>query len=158
MHIMRYFLAFWRGLLQAPVWSAWSSAAFFAPSGQVIRAGRQDWLSGQAVRAGCQSRPSGQAIRAGCQNWLSGQGKQVSQLVENVDLALPADKGVDPGRVDVGVAEDIGKAGDIFFFLIIGDCKKMSEVVGENLVTEDSRGLAEGFHPVEDVAAVNGSA
>ena len=89
---------------------------------------------------------------------LSYRIKHSTDPVQNVQLGLTVDKGVDPGGVDIGVSENIREADDVLFLLIIGHGKEVPEVMREDLLPGDSRQGTECLHPVEDIGAVKGSA
>ena len=86
------------------------------------------------------------------------RGQQVTDPVQDVQLGLAADKGVDPGGVDAGVSQQVREADDILLLLVIGHGEEVAEIVGKDLPPGDPRRPAELLHPVEDIGAVQGPA
>lgn len=83
--------------------------------------------------------------------------EQALELVEDAELGLVADHSVDPGGVDVGMAEDVGESDDVPLLFIVGNGEEVTEIVREDFFPEDTGGACEGLHPAKDVAAVNRS-
>ena len=90
--------------------------------------------------------------------FLCSGAEDLAQTVKDAELGLPGDHGVDPGRIDGGVTQEIREADDVLLPLVVSDGEEVAEVVGENLAARDSRGRSEGLHPAEDGAPVQGPA
>lgn len=79
-------------------------------------------------------------------------------FVQDIQLSLTADQGVDPCCVNAGMPQQVGKADDVFFHLVIVHCKEVTQVVREDFFPAYIGNGAESFHTMQDVAAVNGFA
>lgn len=84
--------------------------------------------------------------------------QDIADLVQDAELSLAGDHGIDPGRVDAGVSQDIGQVDDVVLSVVVGDGKEVAEVVGKDLFSLDAGGLGEPLHPAVDDAPVDGSA
>ena len=84
--------------------------------------------------------------------------EDIADLVQDAELGLAGDHGIDPGRVDAGVSQDIGQVDDVVLSVVVGDGKEVAEVVGKDLFALDAGGLGEPLHPAVDDAPVDGSA
>ena len=84
--------------------------------------------------------------------------EDLTEAVEDAELGLAGDHGIDAGRVDVGVAQDVGETDDVFFPLVVGNGKEVAEVVEEDPGGRDIRVSGEVLHSPGDGGAVEGAA
>lgn len=80
--------------------------------------------------------------------------EDLAEAVEDAELGLAGNHGVDPGRVDVGVAQDVSETDDVFFPLVVGDSKEVAEVMGVDPGARYVRAGCRGLHSPGDSGAV----
>ena len=61
---------------------------------------------------------------------------------------------VDAGRLDAGMAEQVGQAHDVLLLPVEREGEEMAQVVREHLLRGDARGRAQPLHHTPDVGAV----
>ena len=77
-------------------------------------------------------------------------------FIQYIQLTSAADQCVDPCRVNVGMSEQIGETDNILLSPVIVDREEVTKIMGEDLLPAHIGSCAQRFHPVKDVAAVNG--
>ena len=69
------------------------------------------------------------------------QNERFSDFVQGGQFFLAGGHGVNPRCIDVGVTEQIGQTDDVFFPLIVVDCKQVTQVVGKYFAGKNARFL-----------------
>ena len=76
------------------------------------------------------------------------------EAAERAAARLGAGLRVDAGRLDAGMAEQVGQAHDVLLLPVEREGKEMAQVVREHLLRGHARRRAQPFHHAPDVRAV----
>lgn len=77
--------------------------------------------------------------------WLFYSAPQKPELLQQFSMLCAAFHGINAGGFYVGVPQNIGKSHNILLQRIKGSCKKVSEIMGENLIAAHPGGFAQAF-------------
>ena len=78
-------------------------------------------------------------------------GQDKAHSIHLLKMCLTALRGVDAGGGYIGVAQEIGQAGQVLFQAVVGPGKQVAEIVGEYLAGIHLGGCAQRLHVLPDI-------